>query len=129
MEVSREFSKFPLGEEEYLDSYSRVIGRLLSYGRHKFFVAVDGKNRYLGHVWVCLLEDTVDFVMTAYIYDIEVKSKGRGIGSALLRSAEEWAKARGALKVSLRVEKDNPAIDWYRKRGYTERALILEKTL
>lgn len=43
--------------------------------------------------------------------------------------AEEWARERGALKVSLRVEKDNLAIDWYKRRGYTERALILEKTL
>lgn len=129
MEVSRDFSRAELTEDEYVSAYARVINRLLAYGTHKFFVAVDRYNRYLGHVWVCILDDTLDFVPTAYILDVETKVRGLGIGSALLERAEEWAKSEGARKVSLRVELDNPALNWYLRRGYRERAFILEKSL
>ena len=126
--VSREFSRADLGDE-YTSAYYRVINRLLAHGEHKFFVAVDPYGRYLGHVWICIMEDTVDFVPTAYIFDIETKVHGLGIGSALLKKAEEWAREKGASKVSLRVEINNPALNWYRRRGYLERAFILEKEL
>lgn len=129
MEVSRGFSRARLGEEEYTSAYSRVINRLLAHGEHKFFVAIDPYDRYLGHVWVCALEDTVDFVLTAYILDVETKVRGIGIGSALLGKAEEWARENGAKRISLRVELNNPALEWYKKKGYRERALILEKEL
>jgi len=129
MKVSRGFSRAELSDEEYVSAYYRVINRLLSHGEHKFFVAVDPYNRYLGHVWVCVLEDTVDFVPTAYVLDVETKVHGLGIGSALLERAEEWAREKSVKKVSLRVELDNPALEWYRRRGYRERAFILEKEL
>ena len=129
MEVSRDFSRAELTEDEYVSAYTRVINRLRAHGTHRFFAAVDPYNRYLGHIWVCILDDTVDFVPTAYILDVETKVHGLGIGSALLKRAEEWARAEGARKASLRVELNNPAVEWYRKRGYSERALILEKSL
>ncbi len=129
MEVSRGFSRAELGEEEYVSAYSRVVNRLLAHGEHKFFAAVDPYGRYLGHVWVCIMEDTVDFVLTAYILDIETKARGLGIGSALLEMAEEWARDNGAKRISLRVELNNPALNWYRRMGYRERAFILEKEL
>ncbi len=127
MEVSRGFVKEGLTEEEYAEAYPRVVNNLFSFGTHKFFVAVDLYNRYLGHVWIRVTEDTVDFVPTAYILDIETKVRGVGVGSALLKRAEEWAKKEGVKKISLRVEIDNPFLNWYLKRGYRERALILEK--
>ncbi len=129
MEVSKGFSRAELGEDEYVSAYCRMVNRLLSHGEHKFFVAVDPYNRYLGHVWVCIMEDTVDFVPTAYVLDVETKVHGLGIGSALLERAEEWAGGKGVKKVSLRVELDNPAMEWYRRRGYRERAFILEREL
>ena len=129
MEVSRGFSRAELSDEDYVSAYSRVINRLLAHGEHKFFVAVDPYGRYLGHVWVCIMEDTVDFVPTAYILDIETKVSGLGIGSALLEKAEGWVRGKGVSKVSLRVELDNTALNWYRRRGYRERAFLLEKEL
>ncbi|WP_010477678.1 GNAT family N-acetyltransferase [Thermococcus zilligii] len=129
MEISRSFSRFQLGEEEYRENYEKVIKSLLSTGEHKFFVAADPYGRYLGHVWICLKVDTVDFVPSAYIYDIETLIPGRGIGSALLEKAEEWARKKGARKISLRVEANNPARGWYAEKGYSERAVIMEKLL
>ena len=129
MRISRPFSRFRLSDEEYEENYRRVIRELLATGEHKFFVAIDKYGRYLGHVWVCLKIDTVDFVPSAYIYDIETLFPGVGIGSALLEKAEEWAKGMGARKVCLRVELGNPAREWYSKKGYSERAVIMEKRL
>ncbi len=127
--ISRSFSHFQLDDEEYKENYGRVISDLLATGEHKFFVALDRYGRYLGHVWVCLKVDTVDFVPSAYIYDIETLSPGIGIGSALLERAEGWAEEMRAKKVCLRVELDNPARKWYSEKGYSERAVIMEKRL
>lgn len=129
MKISRSFTRFQLSEEEYEENYGRVIKSLLSTGEHKFFVAVDRYDRYLGHVWVCLKVDTVDFVTSAYIYDIETLFPGMGIGTALMERAEEWAKKKGARKISLRVDVSNPARKWYSEKGYSERAVIMEKML
>ncbi|MBP1910798.1 GNAT family N-acetyltransferase [Thermococcus stetteri] len=127
--ISRSFSRFQLSDEEYGENYAKVIEELLATGGHKFFVALDRYGRYLGHVWVCIKVDTVDFVPSAYIYDIETLFPGIGIGTALLERAEEWARENGARKVALRVELGNPAREWYKKKGFRERAVIMEKTL
>ena len=129
MRISRSFSRFQLNEEEYRENYGKVIRELLATGEHKFFVAVDKYGRYLGHAWACLKIDTVDFVPSAYILDIETLFPGRGIGTALIERAEEWAKRMGAKKISLRVEVNNPARNWYSKKGYSERAVFMEKLI
>lgn len=130
-EISYSFVRFPISYEEFAKRHEELFKDLLSHGEHKFFAAIDENKNLLGHVWVCLTLDTVDYVRIAYIYDIEVtkKARGLGIGSALLRKAETWARENGAKKVVLRVEINNPAVKWYKERGYSERAVILEKPL
>ncbi|WP_175059395.1 N-acetyltransferase [Thermococcus sp. 2319x1] len=130
-EISYSFVRSSISYEEFAERHEELFRDLLSHGEHKFFAALDEKGNLLGHVWVCLTLDTVDYVKTAYIYDIEVvkKARGLGIGSALLRKAEAWAREKGAKKVVLRVEVDNPAVKWYEERGYQARALIMEKLL
>jgi len=130
-EISYSFVRFSIPYEDFAKRHEELFRELLSHGEHKFFAALDEKGKLLGHVWVCLTLDTVDYVKIAYIYDIEVikKARGLGIGSALLRRAEAWAREKGAKKVVLRVEVDNPAVKWYEERGYQARALIMEKLL
>ncbi|MDK2854352.1 MAG: hypothetical protein PWP49_1794 [Thermococcaceae archaeon] len=130
-EISYSFVRFSIPYEEFVRRHEELFKELLSHGEHKFFAALDEKRKLLGHVWICLTLDTVDYVKIAYIYDIEVvkRARGLGIGSALLRRAEAWARDKGAKKIVLRVETDNPAIKWYKERGYGERAVILEKPL
>jgi aminoglycoside 6'-N-acetyltransferase I len=54
------------------------------------------------------------------IKEIFVRSnlQGTGIGAALLRFAEDWARARGAAAVSLATSPDIPAYGFYLKNGY-----------
>lgn len=130
-EISYSFVRFSIPYEEFVRRHEELFKELLSHGEHKFFAALDEKRKLLGHVWICLTLDTVDYVKIAYIYDIEVvkRARGLGIGSALLRRAEAWAREKGAKKIVLRVEIDNPAVKWYEERGYKGRAIIMEKLL
>ncbi len=49
--------------------------------------------------------------------------RGRGIGTALMRRAHEWAEARGLVEAELNVyEFNRGAIDLYERLGYTTRA-------
>lgn len=51
---------------------------------------------------------------------VATRATGRGIGMALLTSAGERAKARGALSMRLEVRRDNLAgLSLYRRAGYT----------
>ncbi|MDK2983273.1 MAG: hypothetical protein PWP19_751 [Thermococcaceae archaeon] len=130
-EISYSFVRFSIPYEEFVRRHEELFKELLSHGEHKFFAALDEKRKLLGHVWICLTLDTVDYVKIAYIYDIEVvkRARGLGIGSALLRRAEAWARDKGTKKIVLRVEIDNPAVKWYEERGYKGRAIIMEKLL
>lgn len=54
----------------------------------------------------------------------------RGIGSALMRHAETWAKARGDRQVGLQVFQSNqPALTFYQKLGYQAQAFWMVKPL
>jgi ribosomal protein S18 acetylase RimI-like enzyme len=76
--------------------------------------------------------DTVHFVPVGYIYDIEVREdlRGKGIGSKLLRMAEETCREWGVREVMLAVEADNlEAIEWYERMGYTPKRHLMSKRL
>jgi len=57
---------------------------------------------------------------TAYISDVAVDGsfRGKGIGSALLASAEEWARERSRQGLSLHVAIANPARRLYERFGF-----------
>ena len=45
--------------------------------------------------------------------------RGRGIGTALIAALLDRAKCQGVSSISLSVEQENPAIDLYRRYGFT----------
>jgi RimJ/RimL family protein N-acetyltransferase len=82
----------------------------------QFFVADDGE-RIIGELGIELAPYGVaDFGMM-----VAADARGRGVGSALLAAAIEWARVAGAHKVALQVWPDNQgAIALYRKFGFDE---------
>ena len=82
----------------------------------QFFVADDG-GRIVGELGIELASYGVaDFGMM-----VAADARGRGVGSALLSAAIEWARAAGAHKVALQVWPDNQgAIALYRKFGFDQ---------
>lgn len=61
--------------------------------------------------FVCIERD--GYVNRLYVHPDFVR---RGIGSALLKTAEEWAKKRGVSRVRLAASKT--ALNFYKKQGY-----------
>jgi len=52
-----------------------------------------------------------------------------GVGSRLLRAAEDWARNRGAVTISAQAHVRGPAREFLDARGYTSRAVVLDKRL
>lgn len=71
--------------------------------------------------------DRHSYVLMLYVAP---EHRRRGIATALLTTAQAWAKARGDRQIALQVLADNPgAIALYRQLGYQTHTLWLTKPL
>lgn len=57
---------------------------------------------------------------------VDDSARGRGIGTALMRAAEEWAVQRGARQITLATSRAQP---FYEALGYRPTATYLKKAL
>ncbi|MEB3282722.1 MAG: GNAT family N-acetyltransferase [Lyngbya sp.] len=83
-------------------------------------------------LWMGNAVDQVQGVRIAHIFLVYVHRdhRRRGIGSALMTHAENWAKQRGDQQISLQVFSHNqPALNLYRKLGYQTQSLSMLKSL
>ena len=122
------------------------IEKLFSEMRKTIYGSDDAEGYEIGYLdkffsgredWICVAEQEQDVVAflsmesyrdAGYLYldDLSVAEGHRknGIGTKLIRTAEEYAKAIGAEKIVLHVEKANQAASrFYSKLGYKEVAL------
>ena len=72
--------------------------------------------------------DGVSAQLTALV--VAERVRGRGVGREMVRCAEEWARARGASRITLTsaLHRDQ-AHDFYKKLGYAHTGVRLAKTL
>jgi GNAT superfamily N-acetyltransferase len=111
----------------------RVIGEAVdgrSPGSH-VLVAEDERGRPLGFIHVT---EEQDYYAGAcgHIGDVVVarEARGRGVGTALLAAAEQWARARGYRLLTLNVFIDNAAArSVYERAGYTPETIRHVKVL
>jgi ribosomal protein S18 acetylase RimI-like enzyme len=113
------------------DAFERLTGFV--YGRrHEVLVAHDGERR-LGFLLLLLdLPDEVTSGEQAFIayMAVEPDERGRGVGEALVRGAEELARALGFPHLSLMVTEDNgPAQRLYARAGLVTERRMLTKQL
>ena len=89
-----------------------VRGRLYEPASHEGFIAIEGARR------VGLLTYIID-AGELEITALASQNEGRGVGSALMTSAVETARAAGCRRVWLITTNDNlPALRFYQKRGF-----------
>ncbi len=83
-------------------------------------------------LWMGNAIDQVQGDRYAHIFLLYVMPEYRrqGIGSALMRQAEDWARARGDRQIGLQVFQNNqPAVSLYHKLGYQTQSLLMAKPL
>ncbi|VXD21891.1 GNAT family N-acetyltransferase [Planktothrix paucivesiculata] len=83
-------------------------------------------------LWLGNAIDLTDGERTAHVFLLYVapEHRKRGIGSALMVHAQQWATGRGDRKISLQVFTHNqPALNLYQKLGYQPQSLLMQKIL
>lgn len=96
------------------------------------FIVHDTDGRASGSLWLERSRDQYTVDGTGYVMGIFVEPfcRGRGIGTALLRYAEEWCKEEGLLHLTLNVGGANlQAKSFYESRGYRVRSEVRRKDL
>lgn len=87
-------------------------------------IAVDGAGASLGACWLryrpassrgfgFLASDVPELTI-----GVRAEARGAGVGRALLRDTAKDAQARGTARLSLSVERGNPAANLYRSEGW-----------
>ncbi|NEQ99177.1 MAG: GNAT family N-acetyltransferase [Cyanothece sp. SIO2G6] len=83
-------------------------------------------------LWLGTAVDQIDGDRHTYIFLLYVDPahRRRGIGTALMTHADQWAKARGDRKISLQVFSHNtPALEMYQGLGYGIQSVWMTKQL
>ncbi len=94
-----------------------------------YFLYVFDKDTRVGKVWV---EIRKRGELEAFLWDIAIdeKYRGKGYGKESMRLLEDFAKEKGAKKISLNVFGYNDiARNLYMKSGYREAAITMMKEL
>ena len=89
-------------------------------------------QKAIGCLWLGDAIDQIDGDRHAYIFLLYVDPghRRRGIGTALMKRAEQWALDRGDRKISLQVFTDNqPALGMYYQLGYQPQSFWMTKGL
>jgi GNAT superfamily N-acetyltransferase len=95
-------------------------------------IAEGERGEALGVVHVTTQESGLTGERQAYLATLAVteEAEGRGVASALLAAAEEWARAQGFRLLALDVFAENArARSFYARRGFQEETLTLIKEL
>ena len=119
---------FALEEDfEFDPGRSRAgLAAMLEHPAGVLLAADDGRG-VAGMVSGQVTVSTAEGGPAVVVEDLVVRedARGRGIGSALLAALERWALARGARRMQLLADVDNtPALDFYRRRGWTGTNLV-----
>ena len=83
-------------------------------------------------LWLGDAIDQIEGDRHAYVFllYVEPNHRRKGIASALMAKAVEWAKARGDRKISLQVFSDNqPALMMYEKLGYRVQSFWMTRAI
>lgn len=109
----------------------RGLRLLLHSPTGRIWVAV-ADDRVIGLCSLQILISTAEGGLVGLVEDVVVAEdcRGRGIGPGLLEHLEDWARREGLTRLQLLADRNNqPALDFYRRRGWAETQLVALRKL
>jgi aminoglycoside 6'-N-acetyltransferase len=103
--------------------------------RSEAFVAeADGRAVGMTELWLKRPRDPLSarkpFIKVDLALAVLPAWRGRGVGTALLRAAEDWARAQGAERMVLDLDVHNPGAQrLYEREGYVVEAIAMDKAI
>lgn len=99
-----------------------------SIGKDKL-ITVEIKNRIVGcgRAKICDDETSEDVICYLDMILVHPDFQRRGIGKEMMKFLENFGKQKGATKFALEVIIGNAAVDFYKKLGYREKKVIMDK--
>ena len=128
-------------EQEDFSHLARTVKQYLSKETPLWWVDADQvatsgslpvERQPVACIWLGNAIDQVEGDRHAHVFLLYVMPEHRrqGIGSALMRHAEDWARARGDRQIGLQVFQSNqPAVNLYDRLGYKTQSLWMVKPL
>ena len=93
------------------------------FGKYDFdnCIVAEDNNKIIGACWTRIMKDYghIDDETPSFAISLYEDYRGKGIGTALMKSMLKLLKEKGYKKTSLAVQKDNYATKMYEKVGFT----------
>ena len=99
---------------------------------NQVFLARHQKGQQAGYVWVGQVRSTFTGKNQAFIINLYIapEFRGQGIGSVMIRKAEEWARLHNLDRIGLSVAVHNrAAVELYEKVGYIAEMMRMYKNI
>lgn len=118
----------------WMDDILTVIFEVRENGgmENELYILKDDNEEQAGLLWMGVSRDQFTCDETGYVLQIYVEERlrRRGLGKALMRSAEEWCRKKGLFSMTLNVGSVNKAADrLYRSAGLGPRTIVMHKRL
>lgn len=115
--IPRGMNKFPRSiiEQPEFQVYIHDFGKMDDY-----CLVAELKEKIVGAVWVRIMNDYghIDDETPSFAISLHEDYRNLGIGTALMKSMLQLLKDKGYKQASLSVQKENYAVNMYRKVGF-----------
>lgn len=128
----RDFSHLSRAVEQHFSQETPLWWVEVAREEYSDYLEAIAPQQPIGCLWMGMAVDQMNGERHTHIFLVYVmpEYRRRGIGSALMRHAEAWARKRGDRQISLQVFCANqPAIDLYGKLGYKSLSTWMVKPL
>jgi len=108
-------------EEPEINAYIKDFGA----GKDDHCLVAESEGELVGAVWTRILSDPVkgfgnlDAQTPEFAISLDKAHRGKGIGTQLMKQMLDLLRENGYKRASLSVQKENYAIDVYRKVGFS----------
>jgi ribosomal protein S18 acetylase RimI-like enzyme len=103
------------------------LALMLADAARRGVFAAERAGAVVGMVTAQLLVSTAEGAPSVVVEDliVERRARGCGVGRALLRAVEGWARQRGATRLQLLADRENaPALAFYEATGWSGTQLV-----